>query len=499
MSDERPVTEVVSYQRTRDAIWSGWDIGLGDQRLLILHARGLRRGRDGLTRGEVTIAIGPGPHHAVTLSWDHITIERDRDRVHLANAAGRATDLVDAALVRELLDYWARRLWRAWLQAIEIQEDAGLEDAPTIDWLLRPWVARGAGTILYAPPGSGKSYLSLIMAQSLQHGVATPLGAPEARARVLYLNLERTADSMRARLGRVNRALGLPVDARLAFLHARGATLADVSDRVAQAIADTGYELVIVDSVSRAGAGSLVEDDVANSIVDTLNSWGVAWLAIAHTAKGNDGEPKKQTVFGSQMQTAAADLVVRVTPDDDAADRLPLSLELVKANDARRGFSRYVVLEMGERGLERIRAAEPDEVQSVAQRTGAWRDVVREVVRNGPKPLRDIIVAAGDDPDAKHVYDRWQKRLRREAKDGRLVALYPPGGKEVMYALPAEPATSRTSDMSGMSADMSDRGGMDIGHPTSIGMSDVRCPEEVTEEEAEEPHPASEADDEEWE
>jgi hypothetical protein len=199
------------------------------------------------------------------------------------------------------------------------------------------------------------------------------------------------------------------------------------------------------------------------------------------------------------MQTAAADLVVRVTPDDDAGDHLALSLELVKANDARRGLTRYVVLEMGERGLKRVRAAEPEEVQSVAQRTGAWRDMVRQVLLHGPRPLRDIIAAAGDDPDAKHVYDRWQKRLRREAKDGRLVALYPPGGKEVMYALPAEPATSRLSDMSGMSADMSDRGGMDIGHPTSIGMSDVRCPEEASEAEAEERPRASEADDEEWE
>jgi hypothetical protein len=492
MSDERPVTEVVSYQRTRDAIWSGWDIGLGDQRLLILHARGLRRGRDGLTRGEVTVAIGPGPHHAVTLSWDHITIERDRDRVHLANAAAKTTDLVDAALVRELLDYWARRLWRAWLTGLEMVDDAGTDEVSTVDWLIRPWIARHAGTILFAPPGSGKSYLSLILAQSLQYGVATPLGRPEATARVLYLNLERSRDSMRARLGRVNQALGLPVDARLTFLHARGSTLADVADRVAQAIADTGYELVIVDSVSRAGAGSLIEDDVANSIVDTLNSWGVAWLAIAHTAKANEGEPKRQTVFGSQMQTAAADLVVRVTPDDDTGDHLALSLELVKANDARRGHARYVVLEMGERGLERVRAAEPEEVQSVAQRTGAWRDVVREVLRYGPKPLRDIIRAAGEDPENEAVYGRWQRRLHREGKQGRLVALTPPGGREVMYALPAE--RQKTSDIrhpyrEGMSDDIPSS---DI-RQTSSDMSD-----DVAVSEAEEP-PASEADDEEWE
>lgn len=454
--------EVVRYERTGDAIWSAWDIGLGD--LLIIHARSVRLDRGGRsTKAIVTIGLGQGPHSATVLAWDQISVERDRDRTHLANAAGRATDVVEAAVIRELLDLWARGLWRAWLSSIKISDDEGTDDVPPVEWLLRPWIARQAGTILYAPPGSGKSYLAMIMAQSLQYGVSTPVGEVTARARVLYVNLERSAESMRARLGRVNRALGLPVSSRLRFLHARGATLADVADRVADTIADQGVDLVIVDSVSRAGAGSLVEDEVANSIVDTLNSWRVAWLAIAHTAKAEAGSPQRQTVFGSVMQTAAADLVVRITPEEDRpSDSLALSLELVKANDTRRGIARYIVLEMGEHGLERIRAARSDEVTAVAQRTGDWRAIVRETLRYGPRAVGEIIRAAGDDPDDQRTCTRWYKRLSREVAEGRLVSV-----GTGRYALPAE-APDLTCQLT--SPDMSERDLTD----RSLSM-DVRC------------------------
>lgn len=437
--------QVVDFERTHDAIWSAWDIGLPD--LLILHARGVRRERrGGSTKAVVSVALGQGPQRATILAWDLITLERDRDRVHLANAAARDADVIDPRLVRDLLDSWTRRLWHRWLESIPIEETPGRADLPAVRWLLEPWIAECAGTILFAPPGTGKSYVALVMAVCLDAGLKRcPLGEVRRQAKVLYLNLERSRESMQSRLGRVNQALGLPMERPLRMLHARGATLADVADRVAATIADQGIEVVIVDSLSRAGAGSLIDDEVANTIVDTLNSWRIAWVGLAHTAKADAAEPKRQSVFGSQMQTAAADLVVRaVAAKEVTPSELVLALETVKANDTRTGVTRHVTLEFVAEGLARIRAATPEEVVDVAKRAERWQDALLALLSRGPMTIPEIHEAIeGTELTDKHR-TTWRQRLKRLADRGVLVNLAP-RAKEALWAL----AESRVTDVTG--------------------------------------------------
>ena len=64
------------------------------------------------------------------------------------------------------------------------------------------YVIKGGGTIINALPKQGKSYISMAMAVSVDAGVNQLWDVQQANA--LYINLERSASSMKRRLGGVN-------------------------------------------------------------------------------------------------------------------------------------------------------------------------------------------------------------------------------------------------------------------------------------------------------
>ena len=150
---------------------------------------------------------------------------------------------------------------------------------------------------------------------------------PVSRAKVLFINLERSALSIQRRLGLVNTALGLDADRKLLTLNARGKSLVDIKDVVAATVAKYDVGLIILDSISRAGQGSLIEDRPVNAIVDTLNNLAPSWLALAHTPRSNESH-----VFGSVHFEAGADVVVKLL-SERTEDTLGIGLEIVKEND----------------------------------------------------------------------------------------------------------------------------------------------------------------------
>ena len=82
----------------------------------------------------------------------------------------------------------------------------GLPDIP-VDLMLGNYIIKGGGTILFAPPGRGKSWIGLLMACSVDSGVSDVWDVPTAR-KCLFVNLERSAESVQRRLGLVNTAMG---------------------------------------------------------------------------------------------------------------------------------------------------------------------------------------------------------------------------------------------------------------------------------------------------
>jgi RecA-family ATPase len=360
------------------------------------------------------------------LASDLFNVERDRDRTHLANSAHKrlspqAQRVVPVESLRLAVDEFCGAVWEVWLDGIPAGYLDGDPERKPMYWLLEPWIAQKGGTILYGPPGVGKSYTALLWTVAVDAGLTErvlPFGAVRKQAAVLYVNLERSTESLAARIARVNEVLGLPPRRPILVLSARGATLDDVAERITRLVADRNVGLVVLDSLSRAGR-SLIRDDAMNAVMDQLNSWGVSWLALAHTAKANRDSPEKQTAFGSQMQDAAADLMVKlVALPSPQRTTVSVALELTKANDAESGIVKYLSYEFNENGLARVRRAESREIAVTAAYAGNDRDFIMEVLRDGAKTLEELAEVLGRDIKDFRVATGLRSQLNRLAAAG---------------------------------------------------------------------------------
>ena len=301
------------------------------------------------------------------LDEDDISISKREERTRLANSSQKALHAANphrgysqANAQSDLLTF-CRELWDRWMDQRSFIETYG-SAAQTVPFLLTPFIIQDSGTIIFAPPGSGKSWLALAIAMTLDSG-ATGLWTPQKQINVLYINLERSQRSFERRIGTLNVALGNEREHPLKMLHGRGSSLIDIADTASRVVENNHIELVVLDSLSRAGS-SLVDDAAANKTMDTLNRitdtpWGCAWLAVGHTPR-NDSKH----LFGSQMFTAAADLEIgvecsevigRIEGDDVVVPGyLYQRITTVKSNDVGKASPMALRYTMNAFGVEQV-------------------------------------------------------------------------------------------------------------------------------------------------
>jgi hypothetical protein len=264
------------------------------------------------------------------LEYDTFNIGRRSDRNSLANAAHKAMEEFKqlpytSTEMRHDLALFCGTLWRTYLAqhkpGIVIGDPLG---EPT-SFLVEPFILEDAGTILFAPPGRGKSYIAMLMAVSMDAGISQLWQVKQAKT--MFVNLERSKRSIERRLGSVNTALGEDPARGLLMLNARGKSFEDVRDIVAGAIENDGVECVMLDSISRAGYGDLTENKSVNSIIDALNNLNRTWFAIGHTPRGDETH-----VFGGVHFDAGADIMVRGF-SQQTNENLGVGLKITKAND----------------------------------------------------------------------------------------------------------------------------------------------------------------------
>tara|TARA_R100000501_G_C2621266_1_gene114502 strand:- start:91 stop:1341 length:1251 start_codon:yes stop_codon:yes gene_type:complete len=289
-------------------------------------------------------------------------VERDGDRRQLARAAhkaigevfGRAYALDD--LQRDLM-LFCLNLWPLTLKYTEGEMLTPVDTRVTE--LIKGMVIDGGGTLLFAPPGRGKSYTAMLMAVSVDAGCRFLFNVEQGK--VLFVNLERGGVSIQRRLYRVNQALGLPSDRPLLTLNARGKSLVDIAESVKSTVREHGVELVVVDSISRAGAGDLSGNREANQIIDILNGIARTWLGIAHSPRADAGR-----VYGSVHFDAGADVVINVI-SERKQNVLGVGLKVVKANDLPTGSLWGFAYEFtNEEGLVSARQADVSEFPEIA-------------------------------------------------------------------------------------------------------------------------------------
>lgn len=350
------------YEHKDGRIYQRHELETGSK--LLLSARDIRRERT-------------GPHAAieifmdqVVLAYDTFNIDRNEERVRLANSAhAQMSELARGcwtkADMKHALDEFLIGLWAQHLDLHAMSVEVEYDTSPSLpDFVLDPYVLRGAGTIMFGPPERGKSTTAMIMAMCVDAGLEWPWRAP-AQAPVLYINLERSAESMYRRVGRIQEAVGLPEGYRLPLYNARGRSLADVAESVREIIRRRNVGMIVLDSISRAGYGDLIDNQVGNKVADALNGFGVAWLAIGHTPRGDDTH-----LFGSQMFDAAADVMVGMVTERAADGTLGVGLKCTKANDMPWPAQQSWAYEFDQFGLARIRNAREGEFSELADRQG---------------------------------------------------------------------------------------------------------------------------------
>ncbi len=252
--------------------------------------------------------------------------------------------------LRRDLDNFCKGLWDFRLSQFLTEDMVGDEKPAPISYFLLPYIMRHGGTIIFSPPGRGKSYTALIWAVSIDAGCSKFWKV--TKGRVLFINLERSRESVRRRLSAVNRVLELPPTRPLLFLNARGKSLIDVLPACRKAVKEKGVEVVVLDSISRAGLGDLNENQSGNRIVDALSSLCPTWLALGHTSRQNE-----EHMYGSVMQDAGADICVQLCSQITNEGILGCGLQITKQNDS--GITKQTIhaLTFDESGLTEFRPA----------------------------------------------------------------------------------------------------------------------------------------------
>jgi len=352
---------------------------------VIYQAANVRNERTGV-HATVSIGFREKGRGAIPLDEDTYNVGRREDRERLVNAIYKkeaikdilAANGYDHARMSMDLMLFQRGLWSFEIGNQEAELRGGANERTHKAFVINPFVVEGGGTIIFAPPGRGKSWLGMLFCVTVDAGINTFW--PVTQGPALFVNLERSAESVDVRLGDINQSLGLPRSRPLLRLDRRGRSLPDVIDGIQRTVTKEGVSFVLLDSLSRMGYGNLIDNDPANKAMDALNSLSpAAWAVLAHTPRGDESH-----TFGSQMFDAAADVTVQLMTDDKSkGDTLGIGLRVDKANDIRKDTAfTQIALVFDQYGLNLVRKAKPNEfVEISSQKKQSTSEQVEEYLR----------------------------------------------------------------------------------------------------------------------
>ena len=156
------------------------------------------------------------------------------------------------------------------------------------------------------------------------------------------------------------------------------------------AIKDHGVEVLFLDSISRSGQGSLLDDRAVNQTIDILNNLAKTYLAIGHTPRGDESH-----LFGSVMFEAGADLVVRLATEY-TENGLGIGLKVEKSNDTPKPPMQQLALEFDRFGLSGVRAAQRGEFEELASGSQSkLQQLIDFVLAEGKSTLANATKATG--------------------------------------------------------------------------------------------------------
>ena len=299
-------------------------------------------------------------------------------------------------------------------QAREVVQDStratmaiGDPDIP-FKYMVKPFLPEKSGVILYGSPKTGKSYLCGSLGISVDAGYNGIW--PVDKAKVMYVNLERNEDSMRRRLGQINRALGLNPRRPLLMYNANESTLKQAYASIAKDMVEHEVKLVIIDSLTQSGYGDFNDNRVGAQVIKVLNRLikptGASYLAIGHTPKSDEN-----TLLGAQSQIAGADVMVSLKSEYHQRNKkqLGIMLKMVRQNDSPPLDSPIITLEWDTLGLRTVGTGDITNFSSLMDQENDNRDpieliedylqdhgpqtvgVIHQAIVKNDKPVRNTV------------------------------------------------------------------------------------------------------------
>ena len=339
---------------------------------ITLSAHNIRNEKTGV-HAELGVAF-----NGESIAYTVCNIKRSEERTKLCNAAYKflgetpadAAMLIEKGDLLQHLNDFCIEVYPAYLSVQAPTKIVGAERP--INYMLKPHVLTGGGTIMYGKPGKGKSFTGLMMAMAVNYGTNHYWDTQQGEA--LFVNLERPDSTIPPRILGVAEALGLNSTTSLSVLNGKGATLVDIKDVMEQYIQENNVTFVVLDSISRAGTGDMKEDKVATATIDMLNKLGVTWLAIAHTPKYDE-----TIYYGNSQYEAGADVMVRHSSEviDDKGS-IAVLLEVTKANDMPIPKPMGLHYSFNENGISGIRFAAKEETAGLIDKEKNMYSSIKE-------------------------------------------------------------------------------------------------------------------------
>lgn len=347
---------------------------------LLIETDMVRQERSGDVAGEVTVrSTAPGDDRH--LHTARTTLSGTRARSDLARHLSQRTSRVDLAALMELVERHFVRTIRAFRDG---EPAILLRDAPQpldAGYPLAPLAHASLPSIVFGDGGSGKSWLAMLVAASLQAGVPYIDGlAVHSTRNVAYLDWEMSAWEHRQRLRQVTGTEMPP----LVYVPCV-APLRDSVDRLRRIARDSGISFWIVDSVAPACGGEPESAEVAAAYFNALRALGGGSLSVAHMTKGGDGAEHKP--FGSAFWHNLARLTW-FAKGTETPSGMTVGLFNRKNNIGRLHDPLGISLEFEG---DSVRASTSDVAASpvLAERLPLWRRI-HPLLRTGPMTLHEI-------------------------------------------------------------------------------------------------------------
>jgi len=382
------------YDKTEDSVW--YARPLIDNKFLYYVVKNLRFEKTGI-HGTLFFYIGKDGNSLETvvqlLRYSEFNISREAERRKLSKGAFEELtqtqqNKLPLTILQHETDLFCLTAWDVRNKGGSANMVEGKPPAQT-DWLCDGFVLNGAGSILFGQQGMGKSTISLLIAASIDAGDSNFFNVKQANT--LFVNLERSSDSLARRLGRINEILGYPQNRSMLMLNERGRSLTDLEPVIRQAVKDHNIGFMVLDSISRSGTGDLNSNTDINKLMNSLNNLAPSYMALGHQPKGGT------SLYGSVLQSAAADIMIKLhsTKDDDG--RIAVALQVTKANDI--SFPPVRVFEFGFNafGLSDIKESSLDDWPGLQESiTPSTATLIEDYVTSKPNVSTEEIAKAVD-------------------------------------------------------------------------------------------------------